>query len=433
MTATGDQPTQLAAIVFTDIVGYSRMMEEDEERTIRVLRQHNEIVLPLIERAGGEVVDAIGDGLFILFPSVREAVVCSVAIHEAIGAHNEDVDDSQRFLLRIGVHLGEIWRQDDRVFGNGVNVAARVQPFAPPGGVCITEDVYRQVSNKLSHEITSIGRHELKNISRRLELYHVRTGHEQSRAGGPEADEETARGELDVIKQRILQEREKIAQRHEQSRLGDHHAASGDESSFENKIESKVFSLVEKVMDKAISKWDEMPEEKKSKAVARIQAEIEKETRGATHVHIGGDRDEPEEDDESDGSSLASRFGTGIVFGAGFGLGYFYFGIGWMVWPFAILGVLPFAAGLLKAVKMLAQYERRRRDRPLELERALLRIAGKLGGKVTVVRAASEAGLPLDEVQQALDRMTTKGYVTQHVRETGIIEYEFPSLVPGQE
>ncbi|MFW6293899.1 MAG: adenylate/guanylate cyclase domain-containing protein [Spirochaetota bacterium] len=418
---SGDRPTQLSAIVFTDIAGYSRMMEEDEERTIRVLRRHNTIVLPLVERSGGEVIDAIGDGLFILFPSVREAVVCSVAIQEAIGAYNDGAAGDERFRLRIGIHLGEVWREGDRVFGNGVNVAARVQPLAPPGGVCVTEDVYRQVSNKLSHEMRSIGRRELRNISRRMELYQVITGREEAAAQA-----EPERGELDEIKQRILQERERLSRRHS----GDGGSSGGAaEGSFEHRIESKVYNLVERVMDKAVSSWDRLPDEKKSKAVAEIQKEIAKERAPTVRVNVGSDADEDESSkNDDDDPELGSALGVGLAAGVGFGLGYFAFGIPWMIWPFVLIGVVPFLSGVFKAVQILARHERRRRERPAELEHTLLRVAGRLGGTVTVVQAASEAELPLDEVQQTLDRMTAKGYVTQHVRESGIIEYEFPSL-----
>ncbi len=416
--AGGDRPTQLSAIVFTDIAGYSRMMEEDEERTIRVLRRHNTIVLPLVERSGGEVIDAIGDGLFILFPSVREAVVCSVAIQEAIGAYNSGARDDERFRLRIGIHLGEVWREGDRVFGNGVNVAARVQPLAPPGGICITEDVYRQVSNKLSHEMRSIGRRELRNISRRMELYAVVTGQEEA-----DPRPEPEHGELDEIKQRILQEREKLSRR--RSGAGQTSGQSA-EGSFEHRIESKVYNLVERVMDTAVNSWDRLPDEKKSKAVAEIQKEIAKERGATAEIRLGGDDDEAKK--KGDDSELGSALGVGVVAGVGFGLGYFHFGIGWMIWPFVLIGVLPFISGAFKALRLLARHERRRRERPAELEHTMLRVAGRLGGTVTVVQAASEAKLPLDEVQQTLDRMTAKGYVTQNVRESGIIEYEFPSL-----
>ncbi|MFW5717283.1 MAG: hypothetical protein ACOC0E_07555 [Spirochaetota bacterium] len=180
-----------------------------------------------------------------------------------------------------------------------------------------------------------------------------------------------------------------------------------------------MFSLVERVMDTAITKWDEMPEEKKSKAIAN---------EGGRHAEVVLSTDE----EHDDRAKIISRLATGVVFGTGFGLGYFAFGIGWMVWPFVFLGALPFAHGVLKGIKALARGARIWRDRPMQLERTLLRVAGELGGTVTVVQAASRAELPLDEVQQTLDRMTLKGYVTQRIRESGVIEYEFPSLASDQ-
>ncbi|MFW6294005.1 MAG: adenylate/guanylate cyclase domain-containing protein, partial [Spirochaetota bacterium] len=335
--------------------------------------------------------------------------------------HNETADRGKRFTLRIGIHLGEIWRDGDRVFGNGVNVAARVQPKAPPGGICITEDVYRQVANKLSSTIESIGVHELKNISRRLELYQVITGHEERPPRGEEA------GEFDAIKQRILREREAIAARHADRHLAANSDADRAESSFEHRIESKVFSVVERVMDTAITKWDQMPEDKKSRAIARIQQEIAKDDESDIEIHLGDSKHSGGET-KSEGSEVLSRLGAGVVFGTGFGIGYFSLGIGWMVWPFAILGLLPLAGGVLKGLKLLARSERRRRERPLQLERLLLQTARRVGGSLTVVRAASETGIPLDEIQLTLDRMTAKGYVAQQISESGIIEYEFPSL-----
>ena len=416
--------TQLAAIVFTDIAGYSRMMEHDEERTIEVLQRHNGIVLPLVEQHGGEVVDAIGDGLFLLFPTLRDAVGCSITIQQSVARHNEQTPAEQRFRLRIGIHLGEIWRDRERVYGNGVNIAARVQPFAEPGGICITEDVYRQVSNKLSAEMRSIGRHELRNISRRLELYRVVTGSETAGETSEHASERG--GELDAIKQRILEEREEVARRRRD-------AGSSSSSSFEQRIESKVYSLVEKVMDTAITKWDGLPEEKKDKLIGRLKSELDEKS-GDLNIRIpasGSSSDDGDDDDGDPGTQLRERLGVGLIFGGGFGIGYFGFGIGWMIWPFLILGVLPFSFGILKAIKIVSANRRAGRERPFELERTILAAARRLGGTVTVVQVAAEAQLTLDEVQQTLDRLTAKGYVSQEVRDSGIVVYEFPSLGPS--
>ena len=409
-----ESSTQLAAIVFTDIAGYSRMMEEDEQRTIAILRRHNGIILPLIEQHGGEVIDAIGDGLFVLFSTLRDATTCAVTIQHAIAAHNRGAAEHDWFRVRIGVHLGEIWREGERVYGNGVNIAARIQPHAEPGGVCITEDVYRQVANKVPYEIRSIGRHELRNISRKLELYQVVTGHESG------SDLPCRGGELDAIKQRILDEREEIARRRRES--GD----SASASSLEKRIESKVFSLVERVMDAAVTKWDELPQEKKARLMSRLEAEIDAKSNDL-HVrvqHARSDGDEPVKE-------TRELLSVGFVISAALGVGHFAFGVGWMIWPFLFLGVLPLSIGILKAISLIGRTRRAQRDRPAECERSVLAAARRLGGTVTVVQVAFETGLSVDDVQHTLDRLTAKGYVSQHVQDSGIVIYEFPSLGPG--
>ncbi len=412
-------PTQLAAIMFTDIAGYSRLMEEDEERTIRLLKAHNDIVLPLIDAANGDVIDAIGDGLFVLFPSVRDAVHCGARIQEALHNRNQDQQEAERFLLRIGVHLGEIWRDGDRVYGNGVNVAARVQPFAPPGGICITEDVQRQIVNKTSIELKSLGLQSLRNIERKMELFQVVTGSEIVSAPTPSPS-----GELDSVKARILEARERVTSERESS--------SG--STRESEIESKVYSFVEKVMDKAISKWDELPEEKKQNAIAKIETAISEgvsESETDVEISLGGKRKlsiKSGKKLEKQRQEAVSSITTGSVFAVGFGLGFFYFGISWMVWPFAVIGILPVLNGLRKAAKLRRKRQKIAASRPAELERAVLQMAADLGGTVTVVQIASAGELTLEEAQGTLDSMTAKGYVAQNITENGVIEYEFPSL-----
>ncbi len=104
--------TKLAAIMFTDIVGYSRMMEADEQRTIAVLEEHNSIVFPLIENFDGEIIDAIGDGLMIIFDSVLSACNRALNIQKAVYSYNSKTEENRRFLLRIGIHLGDIWYEE---------------------------------------------------------------------------------------------------------------------------------------------------------------------------------------------------------------------------------------------------------------------------------------------------------------------------------
>ncbi|MEE8441524.1 MAG: adenylate/guanylate cyclase domain-containing protein [Spirochaetia bacterium] len=399
--------TRLEAIMFTDIVEYSRLMEEDEERTIGLLKRHNEIVLPVIESAEGNVIDAIGDGLLVVFPSVRKAVGCGVAIHEAIDKHNTASPPAEQFRLRVGIHLGEVLHEEGRVFGTGVNVAARVQPFALPGGICITEDVFRQVERRIPETMTSIGVQTLKNISRRYELYRVLTGHEDGDTRQSVAAARPA-GELDEIKEKVLFEIGKLGERHRSGRA----AADGG---LESRIESKVYGLVEHVMDRALDKWDKMPDEKKAGIVRSIKNGI--------------DHDDDDEDDDDKPSSIAGTLAWGVAATVGFGLGYFQFGIGWMIWLFFIVGVMPLVSGLFSLVKRGFRMRGVRARRPAVLEREVLKAARELGGRVTVVQIAAETGHSLDEIQSTLDTMTVKGYVSQEILETGVIRYDFPSLL----
>ena len=117
----------------TDIAGYSKLMEENEDGTIELLKKHNEIVFPVIEADEGQVVSSIGDGLLVVFPSVRKDVECAVTIHSRVASHNDASVKEEQFRLRIGIHLGEVRYEGSTIYGTGVNVAARVQPFALPG------------------------------------------------------------------------------------------------------------------------------------------------------------------------------------------------------------------------------------------------------------------------------------------------------------
>ncbi|MBU8914253.1 MAG: adenylate/guanylate cyclase domain-containing protein [Spirochaetales bacterium] len=409
------QTTRLEAIMFTDIAGYSRLMDEDEERTIDLLKRHNEIVLPIIESASGVVIDAIGDGLLVVFPSVRRAVACAVAIQDAIDFHNSTAEASDQFKLRVGIHLGEVWHEDDRVYGTGVNVAARVQPFALPGGVCITEDVHRQVERKIESSIVSIGVQTLKNIARPYELFRVVTGHEVEPVGAVSGAHVASEpmGELDKVKEELLSELQKIGEKRKQADGSGHGGGS-----LEHRIESKVYGLVEHVMDRALDKWDKMPEEKK---LGLIRS-------GKLSVDLGKRSDDDDDDDESSSGS-AGTMAFGAAASIGFGLGYFYFGLGWMIWPFALAGILPFVVGLYELIKRSVRTRAERAGRPAQLEREVLQVARRLGGRVTVVQVAAETGHSLDEIQLTLDTMTSKGYVSQEILETGVIRYDFPSFL----
>ena len=383
-------------------------MEEDEPRTLELIRHHNEIVFPIISGSSGEVVDAIGDGLLAMFPSVLDAVTCAVSIQREIADRNRNVDTTMSFKLRIGVHLGEIWQENKKIYGNGVNIAARVQPFAAPGGICVTDDVYRQVVNKLDVPIESIGVRELNNIARRVELFAVKTGYEMT---VPESA-----GEFDAIKERLLKERENIASKRYESEV-----TSDDSQDLGKTIENRVFSFVERVMDKAIEKWDGMPEEKKAKAMKDINIKI--------HEHKDVKIHRREKIEKSKKGEVGGSITAGLIFGTGFGIGFFAFGISWMIWPMLIIGALPLGSGIVRAIKLFIRKKQQARERPKEIERQILKTAGRLGGRVTVVQIAAEANLTLDEASSVLDSMTKRGYVMQNILESGVIEYEFPAMI----
>jgi class 3 adenylate cyclase len=164
---------KLSAIVMVDVSGFSRMMGRDEEGTTALIREFHDRTLRLVESHQGRVVDTAGDSVFGEFDSVINAVRCAQAIQDAQAAVNADRQPSERIETRIGVHLGDVIVQDYRVYGDGVNIAARLQSVAAPGSICISEAVYQQVNKKLDLTFEDLGVRELKNIEHPIRLYRV--------------------------------------------------------------------------------------------------------------------------------------------------------------------------------------------------------------------------------------------------------------------
>jgi class 3 adenylate cyclase/tetratricopeptide (TPR) repeat protein len=156
---------KLAAIVFTDIVGYTSRMEADEENTMKLLARQRKIVFPLVEEFGGEVIKEIGDGLLIMFHSALRAVKFAMAVQEKLK------DDE--LSIRAGIHIGDVIFEGGDVFGSAVNIAARIEPLAPEGGICISEDVRNLIRNQHDIITTSIGKKELKGVKDYVEIYCV--------------------------------------------------------------------------------------------------------------------------------------------------------------------------------------------------------------------------------------------------------------------
>jgi adenylate cyclase len=165
---------KLAAILATDVAGYSRLMGADEEGTLLRLKAHRrDLIDPKINEHGGRIVKTTGDGMLIEFPSVVEAVRCAVAMQRGMAERNADVPVERRIEFRIGVNLGDVIAEDSDIFGDGVNIAARLEGIADPGGICISDDAYRQVQGKVAAKFVDLGGQQLKNIVQPVRAYRV--------------------------------------------------------------------------------------------------------------------------------------------------------------------------------------------------------------------------------------------------------------------
>jgi TolB-like protein/class 3 adenylate cyclase len=169
---------RLTAILAADVAGYSRLMGLDEAGTARTLHEHRAAVDPIVAHYGGRIVKTTGDGVLLEFPSVVDAVECAVAVQAVMAERNQGVSADRRMLFRIGINLGDILIEGDDILGDGVNVAARLEGIAEPGGVYLSDDAYRQVRAKVAVEFTDFGEQKLKNIDRPVRVYAAKSsGH----------------------------------------------------------------------------------------------------------------------------------------------------------------------------------------------------------------------------------------------------------------
>ena len=164
---------RLAAILAADIAGYSRLMGEDEAATVRDLKAHQAAVLPLVRRYGGRIIDTAGDGLLAEFPSVINATECALEIQTIMAGRNEGVPETRRMLFRIGINLGDVLYDEARIYGDGINVASRLEGIAEPGGICISREVFDQVNRALKAEFQALGPRTFKNIARPVDVFSI--------------------------------------------------------------------------------------------------------------------------------------------------------------------------------------------------------------------------------------------------------------------
>ena len=168
---------KLAAILVTDIVGYSRLTGADEDRILARLRTlRSDLIEPTISVHRGRVVKGTGDGFIVEFRSVVDAVRCAIELQHGLLERNAGLPPERRIEFRVGIHLGDVVEESDGdLMGDGVNIAARLEGIADPGGICLSEDAYRQVRDRLKEGFADLGEKELKNIARPVRVFAIKT------------------------------------------------------------------------------------------------------------------------------------------------------------------------------------------------------------------------------------------------------------------
>ena len=169
MTTPADSPStgsrrELAAIMFSDIAGYTAIMARDEHEGLEARNSHRELLRTILPRFNGRLLSDLGDGALSSFYSAIDAVGCARAFQAATGT-------DPRFRIRVGIHVGDVLFADNTVVGDGVNIASRIQALAPPGGICISERVYEEIRNKPEFQVKDLGEQQLKNVPRPIRVY----------------------------------------------------------------------------------------------------------------------------------------------------------------------------------------------------------------------------------------------------------------------
>jgi class 3 adenylate cyclase len=167
---------KLVAILAADVEGYSRLMGADEEGTLVTLSSHRAIADALIARHGGRICGTAGDSVLAEFASVFSAVHCAVEIQQALAQANQALEDNRRMWFRIGINVGDVMVKDGDIFGDGVNITARLQGLADPGGICVSRGVRDHVVRKLRHDFEDLGEQSVKNIVQPIRAYRLRAG-----------------------------------------------------------------------------------------------------------------------------------------------------------------------------------------------------------------------------------------------------------------
>ncbi|MBI3417508.1 MAG: tetratricopeptide repeat protein, partial [Verrucomicrobia bacterium] len=173
MPPENTEQRKLAAIMFTDMVGYSALAQRNEALALELLEEHRRLVRPIFARHGGREIKTIGDAFMVEFASPVEAARCAIAMQQILHEHNTSATPERQLRIRIGLHLGDVVHRDGDVYGDGVNIAARIEPLAEPGGICLTQQVFDQIHNKIPEPLRKLGQGELNNIQMPVNIYRV--------------------------------------------------------------------------------------------------------------------------------------------------------------------------------------------------------------------------------------------------------------------
>src|SRR6266487_5217448 len=172
MSADNEQ-RRLAAIMFTDMVGYSAMAQRDDQLALALLEEHRQLLREIFPRFHGTEIKTIGDAFLVEFGSALEAAQCAIEIQRTLAKRDADASADRQIQVRIGVHIGDVVHRGGDVYGDGVNIASRIEPVAGPGGICVSMDVERQIRNALEARFEKLAPTELKNISVAMDLFRI--------------------------------------------------------------------------------------------------------------------------------------------------------------------------------------------------------------------------------------------------------------------
>jgi class 3 adenylate cyclase len=163
---------RLAAILAADVAGYSRLMGSDEEGTLAAVKKYRrELIDPKLSEHRGRIVKTTGDGALVEFASAVDAIRCAIEIQRSMAERNKDVPEERRIEFRIGINVGDIISDNGDIYGDGVNIAARLESLAQPGAICLSDNAYRQIIGKLSLDVSDMGEQQLKNIAQPVRVY----------------------------------------------------------------------------------------------------------------------------------------------------------------------------------------------------------------------------------------------------------------------